>query len=152
MIDCTSSEEVTEYYERWLRAGISVIGPNKQLGSGPIERYRRVASASRERDLAATRDAHEAMLINEFAEDFKHSGEAQLYGINGSICAPSLPCVLFSSACARDQAEAIRARALAPSRLSISVSAIQAWGSALAPWSRFEVGVRASFLTLRNGS
>ena len=54
VIDCTSSEEVTEYYERWLRAGISVIGPNKQLGSGPIERYRRVASASRERDLAAT--------------------------------------------------------------------------------------------------
>ena len=31
------------------------------------------------------------MLINEFAEDFKHSGEAQFYGINGSICAPSLP-------------------------------------------------------------
>ena len=41
------------------------------------------------------------MLINEFAEDFKHSGEAQFYGINGSICAPSLPCVLFSSARAR---------------------------------------------------
>ena len=60
------------------------------------------------------------MLINEFAEDFKHSGEAQFYGINGSICAPSLPCVLFSSARARARLTRSRtklrplARALSP--------------------------------------
>ena len=55
------------------------------------------------------------MLINEFAEDFKHSGEAQFYGINGSICAPSLPCVLFSSARARARLRPFaRARSLSP--------------------------------------
>ena len=35
--------------------------------------------------------AYEALLINEFAEDVTRSGEAVYYGINGSICAPSLP-------------------------------------------------------------
>ncbi|EKX32843.1 hypothetical protein GUITHDRAFT_81950 [Guillardia theta CCMP2712] len=41
VIDCTSSEKVSEYYEKWLKAGIHVITPNKMAGSGDLGRYRR---------------------------------------------------------------------------------------------------------------
>ncbi|MGY6554397.1 MAG: bifunctional aspartate kinase/homoserine dehydrogenase I [Wenzhouxiangella sp.] len=40
IIDCTASGHVAEHYLRWLQRGIHVITPNKQAGSGDLERYR----------------------------------------------------------------------------------------------------------------
>ena len=36
VVDCTPSDQTAEQYEKWIRAGINVIAPNKQLGSGPL--------------------------------------------------------------------------------------------------------------------
>ena len=37
--------QVSEQYEPWLRSGVDVITPNKKVGSGPLDRYRRVRAA-----------------------------------------------------------------------------------------------------------
>jgi len=39
-VDCTSSEEVTSYYESILSANISIVTPNKKANSGSLEKYR----------------------------------------------------------------------------------------------------------------
>lgn len=39
-VDCTSSEEVTAFYERILDANISIVTPNKKANSGTLEKYR----------------------------------------------------------------------------------------------------------------
>jgi bifunctional aspartokinase / homoserine dehydrogenase 1 len=39
-VDCTSSEEVTGFYERILDANISIVTPNKKANSGTLEKYR----------------------------------------------------------------------------------------------------------------
>ncbi|QNR95989.1 bifunctional aspartate kinase/homoserine dehydrogenase I [Stenotrophomonas sp. 169] len=46
VIDCSGSAEVAERYEGWLAAGIHVVTPNKQAGSGPLERYQRIRAAA----------------------------------------------------------------------------------------------------------
>ena len=46
IIDCTCSDDVASYYDRWLHAGINVISPNKMLGSGPCARYDAVRASS----------------------------------------------------------------------------------------------------------
>ena len=45
IIDCSASDEVAEYYERWLAAGIHVITPNKQAGAGPLARFDAIRAA-----------------------------------------------------------------------------------------------------------
>jgi len=47
IIDCSANPEVAERYADWLAAGIHVITPNKQAGSGPIGRYRRIRAAAK---------------------------------------------------------------------------------------------------------
>ena len=42
LIDCSASDAVAEHYADWLARGIHVITPNKQAGSGAIERYQRL--------------------------------------------------------------------------------------------------------------
>ncbi|MBL8727695.1 MAG: bifunctional aspartate kinase/homoserine dehydrogenase I [Planctomycetes bacterium] len=42
IVDCSASDAVADHYDRWLARGMHVITPNKQAGSGPIERYRAV--------------------------------------------------------------------------------------------------------------
>jgi len=39
VIDCTSSQDVAEYYHEWFKRGIHVITPNKKAGSGDWENY-----------------------------------------------------------------------------------------------------------------
>lgn len=39
-VDCTASEEVASYYADILRAGISVVTPNKRANSGTYEQYK----------------------------------------------------------------------------------------------------------------
>jgi len=46
VIDCSGSAEVAERYADWLAAGIHVVTPNKQAGSGPLPRYRRIRDAA----------------------------------------------------------------------------------------------------------
>ncbi len=46
VIDCSGSAEVAERYAGWLAAGIHVVTPNKQAGSGPWERYQQIRSAA----------------------------------------------------------------------------------------------------------
>jgi aspartokinase/homoserine dehydrogenase 1 len=39
-VDCTSSEEVTSFYEAILSANVSIVTPNKKANSGSLEKYR----------------------------------------------------------------------------------------------------------------
>jgi aspartokinase/homoserine dehydrogenase 1 len=48
IIDCTNSDEVSEYYEKWLSLGISIISPSRKLASGNLARYKRVCAAEKE--------------------------------------------------------------------------------------------------------
>ncbi len=43
-VDCTSSEEVTDFYARILDANISVVTPNKKANSGSFEKYQDLKS------------------------------------------------------------------------------------------------------------
>lgn len=46
IIDCSASSAVADRYADWLAAGIHVITPNKQAGSGPMTRYAAIRAAS----------------------------------------------------------------------------------------------------------
>lgn len=45
-VDCTSSEEVTEFYEEILLSSISIVTPNKKGNSGPFEKYQRLRATA----------------------------------------------------------------------------------------------------------
>lgn len=45
IIDCSASDAVADNYARWLAAGIHVITPNKQAGSGPLTRWQAIREA-----------------------------------------------------------------------------------------------------------
>jgi len=47
VVDCTNSDEVGDYYERWMSLGCSIITPGRKVGAGDLERYRRVQEAQR---------------------------------------------------------------------------------------------------------
>ncbi len=42
IIDCSASDAVAAQYQHWLQAGIHVITPNKQAGSGDLDRYQQL--------------------------------------------------------------------------------------------------------------
>lgn len=45
-VDCTSSDEVTDFYEEILEANISIVTPNKKANSGRQEKYERLKAAA----------------------------------------------------------------------------------------------------------
>ncbi len=45
IIDCSASDEVASHYPAWLAAGIHVITPNKQAGSGSLARWQAIRTA-----------------------------------------------------------------------------------------------------------
>lgn len=45
--DCTASDKVSQYYEKWLARGIHIITPNKKANSGPLEYYNAMRTAQR---------------------------------------------------------------------------------------------------------
>ncbi|MBS0200587.1 MAG: bifunctional aspartate kinase/homoserine dehydrogenase I [Proteobacteria bacterium] len=47
IVDCSGSDAVAARYAGWLAAGIHVVTPNKQAGSGPLERWRAIRTATR---------------------------------------------------------------------------------------------------------
>lgn len=56
IVDCTNSEAVAEYYERWLKKGISITSHGRKVGAGPIERYRRVCDIQRRNSVSLCLD------------------------------------------------------------------------------------------------
>jgi aspartokinase/homoserine dehydrogenase 1 len=48
-VDCTSSEEVAEYYASILASNISIVTPNKKANSGSLSRYQDLKSISLKR-------------------------------------------------------------------------------------------------------
>ncbi len=46
IVDCSGSAEVADRYAGWLAAGIHVVTPSKQAGSGPLARYRAIGEAA----------------------------------------------------------------------------------------------------------
>jgi len=49
--DCTASDAPVKYYEDLLSDSISVVTPNKRANSGPLQRYERLMTLSRSRDV-----------------------------------------------------------------------------------------------------
>ncbi|MEZ5460982.1 bifunctional aspartate kinase/homoserine dehydrogenase I [Dokdonella sp.] len=47
IIDCSASNEVADHYPGWLAAGIHVITPNKQAGSGDLGRWQTIGESRR---------------------------------------------------------------------------------------------------------
>jgi homoserine dehydrogenase len=45
LIDCTASSDVVDHYAAWLRSGIHIVTPNKQAGSGPLDRWTDIGAA-----------------------------------------------------------------------------------------------------------
>jgi aspartokinase/homoserine dehydrogenase 1 len=45
-VDCTSSQEVTSFYEAILSANISIVTPNKKANSGSLEKYKSLKSTA----------------------------------------------------------------------------------------------------------
>jgi bifunctional aspartokinase / homoserine dehydrogenase 1 len=45
-VDCTSSEQVTDFYGAMLEANISIVTPNKKANSGPQEKYQELRSVA----------------------------------------------------------------------------------------------------------
>ncbi|NJM26834.1 MAG: bifunctional aspartate kinase/homoserine dehydrogenase I, partial [Bacteroidia bacterium] len=45
-IDCTASEEVTNYYASILAANISIVTPNKRANSGTLEKYKHLRTTA----------------------------------------------------------------------------------------------------------
>lgn len=45
--DCSASDEVAKYYEKWLKRGINIITPNKKANSGPVKYYKAMRAAQR---------------------------------------------------------------------------------------------------------
>jgi len=49
--DCTASDQPPSYYEGILASSIAIVTPNKRANSGPMERYRALKNAAREKDV-----------------------------------------------------------------------------------------------------
>ncbi|RDI96947.1 homoserine dehydrogenase [Dyella solisilvae] len=47
LIDCSASDAVASRYAEWLAAGLHVVTPNKQAGSGSLSRLQAIRAASR---------------------------------------------------------------------------------------------------------
>mmetsp|Transcript_39217 Transcript_39217/g.94377 ORF Transcript_39217/g.94377 Transcript_39217/m.94377 type:complete len:1007 (-) Transcript_39217:293-3313(-) len=47
IIDCTNSDKVADYYERWMASGVNVISPSRNAAAGPLDRYRAIHAARR---------------------------------------------------------------------------------------------------------
>jgi aspartokinase/homoserine dehydrogenase 1 len=41
VIDMTNSDDVAEYYERWMSLGVDLISPSRKVAAGPLENYNR---------------------------------------------------------------------------------------------------------------
>merc|ERR1719437_412837 len=47
IIDMTNSDDVAEYYERWMSSGIDLISPSRKVAAGPLEKYNSAKSVQK---------------------------------------------------------------------------------------------------------
>ena len=47
IVDCSGSDAIAAHYAGWLASGIHVVTPNKNAGSGSLDRYRAIREATR---------------------------------------------------------------------------------------------------------
>src|SRR5699024_11575177 len=50
-IDCTASEEVSEFYPKVMKANFSLVTANKKANSGPLKRYRELQNLALEHNV-----------------------------------------------------------------------------------------------------
>lgn len=50
LVDATASDEVPEWYERFLAHGVAIVTPNKKANTGSWDRFRRLADLARDND------------------------------------------------------------------------------------------------------
>lgn len=48
IVDCSNTEQVSEYYEEWLKRGINIITPGKKASAGDLGRYHRMQDILKE--------------------------------------------------------------------------------------------------------
>jgi bifunctional aspartokinase / homoserine dehydrogenase 1 len=86
VVDCTNSEQVADYYERWLSMGVSVISPGRRVGSGDLDRYCRIRKAEREHStsLCLESSVGNALPIIGTLHDLKETGD-DIRTISGSL-------------------------------------------------------------------
>jgi aspartokinase/homoserine dehydrogenase 1 len=86
IVDCSASAAVAARYADWLRAGIHVVTPNKQAGSGDLAAYRAIRDAAQ---ASGARFRYEATVgaglpIIQTLRDLLDTGD-RLHGIEGSL-------------------------------------------------------------------
>jgi bifunctional aspartokinase / homoserine dehydrogenase 1 len=86
IVDCSASAQVAARYADWLRAGIHVVTPNKQAGSGDIAAYRAIRAAAQS---SGARFRYEATVgaglpVIQTLRDLLDTGDV-LHGIEGSL-------------------------------------------------------------------
>jgi aspartokinase/homoserine dehydrogenase 1 len=86
IIDCTNSETVSDYYERWLSAGIHLISPSRKVAAGPLERYHRVRKAQRDNSVYWQYESSvgAALPIITTLKDLRDTGD-KISAIRGSV-------------------------------------------------------------------
>lgn len=50
-VDCTASQEVSEFYERVLEAKVAIVTPNKKANSGSLDKYKNLKKLARKRSV-----------------------------------------------------------------------------------------------------
>eukprot|EP00980_Cylindrotheca_fusiformis_P005329 scaffold1138_cov128-Cylindrotheca_fusiformis.AAC.11 len=86
IIDCTNSEQVSEYYERWMSAGIDIISPSRKLAAGPLDRYNRVCELQKENSASwqYSSSVGSALPVLATLQDLVESGD-KIHKIRGSV-------------------------------------------------------------------
>lgn len=86
VIDCTNSDEVGDYYERWLRMGCSIISPGRKVGAGDLGRYHRILQAQRVHavNVYSESSVGSALPIISTLQDLLETGDT-IRSISGSV-------------------------------------------------------------------
>ena len=84
VIDCSASQEVAEYYARWMALGIHVITANKKAGSGNLELYNECKQLSKTRAqwYYETTGPGSGMPVISTLKDMQQSGDT-VYTVKG---------------------------------------------------------------------
>mmetsp|Transcript_13069 Transcript_13069/g.36783 ORF Transcript_13069/g.36783 Transcript_13069/m.36783 type:complete len:965 (-) Transcript_13069:479-3373(-) len=48
IIDMTNSQEVADYYARWMSLGVDLISPSRRVAAGPLEKYHKAIEVQKE--------------------------------------------------------------------------------------------------------
>jgi len=86
IIDCTNSEQVAEYYQRWISSGVNIIGPSRKVPAGDLDRYHRVCDAEREQPVSWLYESSvgSALPILSTLRDLRETGD-EINIIRGSV-------------------------------------------------------------------